>query len=96
MRDALDLLLPKLAKVLQNLQKFALQWKGESVFMVDEERALTNPYPSQPSLPLPGPISRPPSCTPSASEASRSRVRVRGTRSKLTLEQPLSGPRISW
>lgn len=28
MRDALDLLLPKLAKVLQNLSNFALQWKG--------------------------------------------------------------------
>jgi adenylosuccinate lyase len=29
MRDAMDLLLPKLAKVLSNLSKFALQWKSE-------------------------------------------------------------------
>ncbi|EWZ29836.1 adenylosuccinate lyase [Fusarium oxysporum f. sp. radicis-lycopersici 26381] len=29
MRDALDLLIPKLAKVLYNLQKFALEWKNE-------------------------------------------------------------------
>jgi adenylosuccinate lyase len=31
MRDALDLLLPKFAKVLHNLQQFALQWKSEPV-----------------------------------------------------------------
>lgn len=29
MRDAIDLLLPKLAKVISNLAKFALQWKSE-------------------------------------------------------------------
>ncbi|KAF5720977.1 adenylosuccinate lyase [Fusarium mundagurra] len=29
MRDALDLLIPKLAKVLYNLQQFALEWKNE-------------------------------------------------------------------
>ncbi|RGP80521.1 adenylosuccinate lyase [Fusarium longipes] len=29
MRDALDLLIPKLAKVLSNLQSFALEWKNE-------------------------------------------------------------------
>lgn len=29
MRDALDLLLKKLAKVISNLSAFALQWKGE-------------------------------------------------------------------
>ena len=29
MRDALDLLIPKLAKVLHNLQNFALRWKSE-------------------------------------------------------------------
>ncbi|KAF2130200.1 Adenylosuccinate lyase [Dothidotthia symphoricarpi CBS 119687] len=29
MRDAMDILLPKLAKVLSNLSKFALQWKSE-------------------------------------------------------------------
>jgi adenylosuccinate lyase len=29
MRDAMDLLLPKLAKVISNLSKFALQWKSE-------------------------------------------------------------------
>ncbi|POR39472.1 Adenylosuccinate lyase [Tolypocladium paradoxum] len=29
MRDALDLLIPKIAKVLHNLQAFALQWKSE-------------------------------------------------------------------
>ncbi|OAK96129.1 Adenylosuccinate lyase [Phaeosphaeriaceae sp. SRC1lsM3a] len=29
MRDAMDLLLPKLAKVLHNLSQFALQWKSE-------------------------------------------------------------------
>ena len=29
MRDALDLLIPKIAKVLSNLQSFALQWKSE-------------------------------------------------------------------
>ena len=28
-RDALDLLIPKTAKVLHNLQKFALEWKSE-------------------------------------------------------------------
>lgn len=30
MRDALDLLAKKLAKVISNLSSFALQWKGES------------------------------------------------------------------
>lgn len=29
MRDALDLLLSRIAKVLQNLTTFALKWKGE-------------------------------------------------------------------
>lgn len=29
MRDAMDLLLPKLAKVIWNLAKFAMEWKGE-------------------------------------------------------------------
>ena len=29
MRDAMDLLLPKLAKVIWNLAKFALEWKAE-------------------------------------------------------------------
>jgi adenylosuccinate lyase len=29
MRDAIDLLLPKLAKVISNLSKFAIQWKAE-------------------------------------------------------------------
>ncbi|KAL6702916.1 hypothetical protein ACN47E_000817 [Coniothyrium glycines] len=29
MRDAMDILLPKLAKVISNLSKFALQWKAE-------------------------------------------------------------------
>ncbi|KAL8799960.1 MAG: hypothetical protein Q9182_005497 [Xanthomendoza sp. 2 TL-2023] len=29
MRDAMDLLLPKLAKVIRNLAKFAVEWKGE-------------------------------------------------------------------
>ena len=29
MRDAMDLLLPKLAKVIWNLAKFAVEWKGE-------------------------------------------------------------------
>lgn len=29
MRDALDLLVPKIAKVLHNLQAFTLQWKSE-------------------------------------------------------------------
>lgn len=29
MRDAMDLLLPKLAKVILNLAKFAVEWKGE-------------------------------------------------------------------
>lgn len=28
MRDAMDLLLPKLAKVISNLAKFAMEWKG--------------------------------------------------------------------
>ena len=28
MRDAIDLLLPKLAKVISNVAKFAVQWKG--------------------------------------------------------------------
>ena len=30
MRDALDLLAKKLAKVISNLSSFALKWKGES------------------------------------------------------------------
>jgi adenylosuccinate lyase len=29
MRDAMDLLLPKLAKVISNFAKFAVEWKGE-------------------------------------------------------------------
>ena len=29
MRDAMDLLLPKLAKVIWNMAEFALKWKGE-------------------------------------------------------------------
>lgn len=29
MRGAMDLLLPKLAKVIWNLAKFAMEWKGE-------------------------------------------------------------------
>jgi adenylosuccinate lyase len=28
MRDAMDLLLPKLAKVISNLAKFAMEWKA--------------------------------------------------------------------
>jgi len=29
MRDAMDLLLPKLAKVISNLSKIAMEWKSE-------------------------------------------------------------------
>jgi adenylosuccinate lyase len=29
MRDAMDLLLPKLAKVISNLATFAMEWKAE-------------------------------------------------------------------
>lgn len=29
MRDAIDLLLPKMAKVIWNLAKFAVEWKAE-------------------------------------------------------------------
>lgn len=29
MRDALDILIPKLAKVLSNLSNFAMEWKSE-------------------------------------------------------------------
>lgn len=32
MRDALDLLTKKLAKVISNLAAFALKWKGQSSF----------------------------------------------------------------
>ena len=42
MRDAMDLLLPKLAKVISNLAKFALEWKGEPTL------AYTHLQPAQP------------------------------------------------
>jgi len=35
MRDALDLLAKKLAKVISNLSSFALKWKGESHWQCD-------------------------------------------------------------
>ncbi|KAL8869409.1 MAG: hypothetical protein Q9174_004292, partial [Haloplaca sp. 1 TL-2023] len=42
MRDAMDILLPKLAKVISNLANFALEWKGEPTL------AYTHLQPAQP------------------------------------------------
>lgn len=47
MRDAIDLLLPKLAKVISNLAEFAMKWKGEPTLAYTHLQPGSYPRPSE-------------------------------------------------